>query len=132
VDAWRAASGEAQRCVAWLLVGALAMRDEAMSDAWFLERLGEIEKTIHDSPNAQREAMNQAVIAIGCRSASMRTAAAAAAKRIDKVAIDHGDTACKTPDAAQAIEKAWAYSTLRGFASPAAHERTRESPRIRC
>ena len=59
-------------------------------------------------------------------------AATAAAQRIGKVHIDYGDTACKTPDAASYIEKAWAHSVSKGFASPAAHERTREFPRLRC
>ncbi len=131
-DKWLAASGEARRCAGWSLVGAMAMRDEATPDAWFAERLAEIEKRIHAAPNAQREAMNQAVIAIGCRSASLRKAATAAARRIGKVEVDHGDTACKTPDAAQTIDKSWAYSTAKGFENPAAQERTRESMRTRC
>lgn len=131
-DQWLAASDEAQTCVAWSLVGAMAMRDETTPNAWFAERLAEIEKTIHTAPNARREAMNQAVIAIGCRSSSLHKSATAAAKRIGKVEVDHGDTACKTPDAAQTIDKSWTYATSKGFASPAAQERTRESMRTRC
>ena len=57
---------------------------------------------------------------------------AAAAKRIGKFEVDHGDTACKTPDSAQYIDKSWTHSTSKGFASPAAHERARESMRTRC
>ena len=94
--------------------------------------VGEIEKTIHTMPSAQRDSMNHAVIAIGCRDASLRKAAAAAARRIGKVEVDHGDTACKTPDAAQYIDKSWAHSTSKKFESPAAHERSRESMRTRC
>ena len=131
-DHWLAASDDAQQCVAWGLVGAMAMLDEAIPDAWFTERLADIEKAIHGAPNAQRETMNRVVIAIGCRNAALRKKATAAAKRIGKVEVDHGDTACKTPDAAQYIHKSWTHSTSKGFASPAAHERTRESMRIRC
>jgi len=131
-DSWLSAPTEAQRCVGWSLVGAMAMCHEATPDAWFADRLVRIEKTIDESPNTQRYAMNQALIAIGCRSAALRKSATAAAKRIGKLEIDHGDTACKTPDAAPTIDKAWAYSTSKGFASPAAHERTRESMRTRC
>jgi len=68
----------------------------------------------------------------GCRNAALRQAATAAAERIGEVEMDHGDTACKTPDAAAAIAKAWAHSLGKGFASPAAHERTREPLRLRC
>ena len=131
-EAWLASTDEALRCSAWLLVAALAMRDEATPDAWFSARLAEIEKTIRSAPNGQREAMNHAVIAIGCRNASMRKAATAAAKRIGKVEVDHGNTACKTPEAGPYIEKSWARSASRGFESPAAHVRSCESMRTRC
>jgi hypothetical protein len=76
--------------------------------------------------------MNSALIQIGCRSVALRKAALAAAKRIGKVEVDYGDTACETPDAAEKIEKAWAHSTSKGFTSPAEHERSRESMRTRC
>ena len=131
-DAWLAARDEARSAAAWQLVGAMAMCDETTPDSWFAERLAEIEKAIRAAPNASREAMNLAVISIGCRSTALRAAAKAAAKRIDKVEIDHGDTACKTPDAPAYIDKAWTHSTSKGFASPAAHERSRESMRTRC
>ena len=55
-----------------------------------------------------------------------------AARRIGPVDVDHGDTECKTPSAVDSIEKAWAYATSKGFASPAAQERTRETLRRRC
>ena len=131
-DAWLAAPDEARRCAGWSLVGAMAMRDADAPDAWFVERLAEIETSIQASPNAQRETMLHALIAIGCRSAALRRSVTASAKRIGKVSIDHGDTACKTPEAAPTLEKAWAHSTSKGFESPAAQERTRESLRTRC
>ncbi len=131
-EAWLASPAAELRAVGWSLVGALAMRDERLPDTWFAARLAEIEKALHAAPNAEREAMNAAVISIGCRSAALRKAAAAAAKRLGKVEIDHGDTACKTPDAAAYLEKAWTHSTSKGFESPAAHERSREPMRLRC
>jgi 3-methyladenine DNA glycosylase AlkD len=126
------APGSPRRGLGWVLAGHLASLDEATPDAPFLARLADIEKTIHSAPNAEREAMNMAVIQIGCRNAALRRAATAAAKRIGKLEVDHGDTACKTPDAAEYIDKTWAHSTAKGFASPAAHERSREPMRTRC
>jgi 3-methyladenine DNA glycosylase AlkD len=131
-DAWRAAKGETKRCAGWSLVGAMAMRDEDTPDAWFAQRLAEIEQSIQASPNAQREAMLHALIAIGCRSAALRKSVTAAAKRIGRIEIDHGDTACKTPEAGPTLEKTWAYATSKGFSSPASQERARESMRTRC
>jgi len=121
-----------RRGAGWVLAGMVASLDTTTPDAVFLARLADIEKTIRSAPNREREAMNMAVIQIGCRNAALRKAATAAAKRIGKIEIDHGDTDCKTPDAAAYIEKTWAHSTSKGFESPAAHERSREPQRIRC
>ncbi len=129
---WSASSDAGESCAALALIAQMAFRDEATPDAWFESRLTEIERTIHSAPNAQREGMNQTLIAIGCRSPGLRKLATAAARRIGKVEVDHGDTACKTPDAAEYIEKSWAHSTAKGFPSPAAQERSREPVRTRC
>ena len=129
---WLAAQDLPQRATGWTLVGVLALRDEQTPDRWFLDRIAEIEASIHTAPNGLRVPMNLALIQIGCRNAEMREAATAAAKRIGKVDTDHGDTACKTPDAASSIDKTWTHSTSKGFESPAAHERSRESMRLRC
>lgn len=132
VEAWLKSSSEALRCCGWMLVGALAKRDESLSRDWFAPHLATIEKTIHQAPNHEREAMNGALISIGCRDAMLRKSVLAAAKKIGTVTIDHGDTDCTTPDATAAIEKAWAHSVAKGFESPAAQERNRESMRTRC
>ena len=129
---WSDSTHSGERATGWMLIGCLASRNTTLPDAWFEKRLGVIERTIHAAPNMEREAMNRTVIAIGCRNAALRKAALSAAKRIGPVDIDHGDTSCETPDAAGHIAKAWAHSTSKGFASPAAHERTRKSLRLRC
>lgn len=129
---WLASSDERKRLAGWSLLGQLAQRDETTTDDFFEERLAEIERTIHSAPNSERYGMNMAVIAIGCRSRNLRKTALAAAKRIGEVEIDHGDTDCKTPDAVAYIEKSWVHATSKGFESPAAQERSRETPRRRC
>lgn len=131
-EAWLAARAEVKRRFGWHLAGALAMRDTTLPDEWFGARLSAIETSIHEAPNGEREAMNLTLIAIGCRNGAMRKAALAAAKRIGPVTVDHGDTACRTPAAADAIEKAWSHAKAKGFDSPAAQERSRESMRTRC
>lgn len=129
---WLASSNLALRASGWTLVGFLASLDEALPDAWFAEQLAKIEKTIHQAPNNEREPMNMALIAIGGRNAALHKAATAAAKRIGKVEIDHGDTACKTPDAVEYMAKTWAHAQAKKFVSPAAQERAREPMRTRC
>ena len=132
VKQWLGSKRESDRILAWGLVAQMVARDEATPDAWFGERVAEIERTIHSAPNHERYAMNTALIHIGGRSPALRKAALAASKRIGAVEVDHGDTACKTPDAAPYIEKMWAHAAAKKFASPAAQERERESPRVRC
>jgi 3-methyladenine DNA glycosylase AlkD len=129
---WLASKEEGLRCAGWGLAAQMASRDEATPDAWFAERLADVERTIRSAPNAERYAMNGAVIAIGGRSPALRKSARSVAKRIGTVDVDHGDTSCKTPDAASYVEKTWAHARAKGFASPAAQERGREPPRIRC
>ena len=132
VRQWLASPDEGKRCTGWSALSQLAQRDAAAPDAMFADALARIEKTIHSAPNRERDVMNGAVIAIGCRSSALRKAGMAAAKKIGKVVVDYGDTACKTPDAAQYIEKTWGYAASKGFESPAAQERARETPRTRC
>lgn len=130
--AWCAAKDVAQRANGWTLVGVIAQRDAEVPDAWLGARIAEIEQLIHTAPNEMRSALNLALIKIGGRNAALRKAATAAAKRIGKVDIDHGDTSCKTDDAAEYIDKYWARAKAGGFASPAEHERSRRSARLRC
>ena len=132
VKQWLGSSKEPERILAWGLVCQMASRDEATPDAWFAERLSEIERTIRSAPNWERYAMNTAVISIGGRSPALRKAALAAAKRIGTVEVDHGDTSCQTPAAGPYIEKLWTWAESKKFPSPAAQERARQSPRVRC
>lgn len=130
--AWLASSDDTLRPTGWVLVGILANLDTETPDEWFVERVEHIEKSIHSVPNAEREAMNTTLISIGGRNTALRNAATAAAKRIGKVHVDYGDTACKTPDAVPYIAKMWAHAKSKKFASPAAQERAREPMRTRC
>jgi 3-methyladenine DNA glycosylase AlkD len=78
---------------------------DAIGDADVEKILATIEKEIHRSPNWARYAMNSALIAIGVYKPALQKKAMAAAKRIGKVEVDHGETNCKTPDAGSYIEK---------------------------
>lgn len=130
--AWLGSADIGVRALGWDTVASLALNDVSMTDAWYLGHLAQIEASIHAVHNDQRYSMNNALINIGCRNPALRAAATAAAQRIGKVDIDHGDTSCKTPEAVTSIEKAWGHSLSKGFESPAAHERSRELVRLRC
>ncbi len=89
----------------WDLMGYLAMRDQTLPDEYFTKHLNTIEKTIRKSKNFTKHAMNMALIAIGMRNPKLEKLAIAAARRIGKVEVDHGETGCKTPDAVEYIKK---------------------------
>ncbi len=65
-----------------------------------------IEREVHGRPNRVRYSMNSALIAIGMRNATLERRAIAAARRIGKVEVDHGETGCKTPDPIPYIQRA--------------------------
>jgi 3-methyladenine DNA glycosylase AlkD len=129
---WLVSEVDAERTAGWRLLGHLAMRDVSLPDAWFEPWLDTIEANIHAASNPHREAMNHALIAIGCRNEALRARASAAAVRIGPVHVDHGDTDCKTPDAATSLDTYWAYAISKGHESPAAAERGRVAMRLRC
>jgi len=131
VGEWLKSSNERLLASGWTLLGRLSDLDESFPDDQLLGGIEVIEKSIHSAPNDVKSDMNRALITIGCRSSAMRKAVIAAAKRIGEVTVDHGDTACKTPDVAQTVEKLWARSESK-FGSPAAHERSMKSMRRRC
>jgi len=108
-EAWAASAGEWIGRAGWLTLANLAREELELPDSYFLEQLATIEKEIHGRKNRVRDAMNSAVIAIGVRNEALRKAAVAAATRIGKVEVDHGETGCKTPDAAAYIEKTLAH-----------------------
>ncbi len=91
------------------MLGQLALHDEDLPDEYFDGHLRTIGKNIKTAKNYTRSAMNQAVIAIGVRNPNLTKKALAVAAAIGKVEVDHGDTACKTPDAAAYIQKTLAH-----------------------
>jgi 3-methyladenine DNA glycosylase AlkD len=102
---WRRSRDEIKSICGWNVTGHLASHAETIDEDALEAALETIEAKIHSSPNFTRYAMNCALIAIGRRTPRLRRTALAAAKRIGPVEVDHGNTACKTPDAATAIRK---------------------------
>lgn len=90
----------------WTMLAVAAMKDPSLTDAELEVRLAHIEKHIHKAKNRVRHAMNSALIAIGMRNPRLEQLALAAAARIGKVKVDHGETDCRTPGASAYILKA--------------------------
>ena len=102
-EKWHKARGEWVGRAGWNLIGQLAMHDAALPDTYFEPYLIEIETGIHQQKNRVREAMNNALIAIGIRNVALQEKALGVATTIGRVEVDHGETNCKTNDATEYI-----------------------------
>jgi 3-methyladenine DNA glycosylase AlkD len=111
MEKWTRSSKEWVGRAGWRLVAAVALQDGTLTNPVFVRYLNVIESDIHDSENHVRDAMNNAVIAIGVRNSQLEKKAIAAAKKIGKVEVDHGETGCKTPDAIDYIKKTLEHRT---------------------
>jgi len=105
MEQWTQSEAEWVGATGWNILSHLALNDQNLPDAYFEPYLKIIEQNIHTRQNRVRHSMNNALIAIGGRNSQLEEKALAAAKIIGKVSVDHGETNCKTPDAAAYIAK---------------------------
>jgi 3-methyladenine DNA glycosylase AlkD len=91
----------------WSTLAALvAIKDDAQLDMKELKGLLErVEKTIHTAPNRVRYTMNGFVIALGSYVSAFTANAMDAGKKIGKVEVNMGNTACKVPFSPEYIKK---------------------------
>lgn len=106
VEKWTRSRSEFIAVAGWDTLAALATWDSDLPDDFFEGYIEIIERDIHSAKNRVRHSMNGALIATGLRNGTLREQALAAAGRIGKVEVDHGETGCKTPDATAYIRKA--------------------------
>lgn len=90
----------------WRLLAHLAMSDGAIGDDALDAWLASIVSRIHDAKNRQRDAMLDAVAAIGLRGGRLEAEALRAVELIGPVEVDHGPTRCRTTDPAKMIAAA--------------------------
>ncbi len=111
---WMPSKQEYVARTGWHLLAQIAMKDMSLSDELFEPYLRTIESEIHQKPNRTREAMNNALIAIGIRNPVLMEEAMAVAASIGKVEVDHGDTSCKTNFAPDYIQRSVARKKSKG------------------
>ena len=104
---WIDAAKDHVSAAGWTTLGCLvALKPDAELDLAELKRLlARVQKTIHQSPNCTRYAMNGFVIAVAVYVAPLTALATRAAEAIGPVTVDMGDTACEVPFAADYIRK---------------------------
>jgi hypothetical protein len=86
--------------------------DEALDVRQLQALLNRVGKDVAKAPNRVKACMNSFVIAVGTHVKPLSEAAVALAKKLGKVEVDVGDTACKIPVAAEYIAKAHAAGKL--------------------
>jgi 3-methyladenine DNA glycosylase AlkD len=103
---WIESKEESIAAAGWATLSSLvAVKDDSALDIAELKKLLErVGKTIHAQPNRVRYVMNGFVIAIGSYVKSLTDLAMRTAKKIGRVSVDMGGTACKVPNAAEYIE----------------------------
>jgi 3-methyladenine DNA glycosylase AlkD len=103
---WTAASSDPRLATGYTLLAGLLVEDAGPDDGRCASFLDDIERRIHKAPNRARHAMNMALISIGIHRPALRERALEVARAIGVVKVDHGETGCVTPDAADYIVKA--------------------------
>ncbi|HZQ06033.1 MAG TPA: DNA alkylation repair protein [Anaerolineae bacterium] len=102
---WTQSKQEYVSRAGWTILALLATNDPTLPATFFQPYLEQIAETIHARQNWTKEAMNNALIAIGTRDENLEHEALDIAARVGKVEVDHGLTFCKTPDAAHYIAR---------------------------
>ena len=108
-DAWRDSPAEWTASTGWFVVTCTAEDPSVWSVEELGSLLGQIEVEIRDRPNRVRHEMNGAMIVIALRDGGLRRDVLAASSRIGPVAVDHGQTGCKTPEVAPYVERTLAH-----------------------
>jgi 3-methyladenine DNA glycosylase AlkD len=106
METWMGSKSEWLASAGWTVAAVLAGDSKVPRGVDFADLLTRIESGIRAAKNRVRHSMNSALIAIGLRDERLREAALAVARRLGPVEVDHGETDCKTPDAAEYIAKA--------------------------
>lgn len=89
------------------LASLCTVRPDASLDLAAMEQLlDRVAQTIHNAPNRVRYTMNSFVIAAGICVVPLAEKAMATARKVGKVTVDQGGTACKVPDAVAYIDNA--------------------------
>lgn len=114
MEQWTRSDNEWIEATGWNILGEMALSEQDFPDEYFEGYLLIIERDLHHQKNRVRHTMNNTLIAIGSRNPQLEEKALAAAQVIGKVVVDHGETSCKTPDAAAYIAKIKARKKAKG------------------
>lgn len=104
---WIDAKDEQVARAGWSTLSAIAaiVPDAGLPIAAYGRLLDRVARTIHRTPDGVRYQMNNFVIMVGTYVAPLADQAIATARKLGRVEVDMGDTACQVPDAESYIIK---------------------------
>ncbi len=104
---WIESEREETATAGWSTLASYAAvnEDEKLPLDTYRDLLHRVEKSIHEAPNRVRYTMNGFVIAIGSYIKDLTDEAMEVAKKIGKVSVEMGGTACKVPLATAYLNK---------------------------
>ena len=111
---WVDSEEEGIACAGWSTLSQLvAIKDDKDLDFPLLKKLmARVVKQINSAPNRVRYCMNVFIISVGCYVKELNEHAKETARKIGKVMVDVGDTACMVPSAIDYIAKVEARNSV--------------------
>ncbi len=103
LETWTRSPDDHVRRAGWSLLESLAKSETALANAWFIPYLAGIQRRLQHEENWVKEAMNNALIAIGSRNPALKRTALGVATALGRVRVDYGDASCQAPDAVRAL-----------------------------
>jgi 3-methyladenine DNA glycosylase AlkD len=97
-DKWIKSKDDLQRRTGYLILYNMVKQGTEMDENILVSQLGVFEKKLQKEENFVKDAMNNAMLAIGMRSAKLNKRAVQVAKKIGKVDVDYGDNSCVAVD----------------------------------
>lgn len=106
---WMALPDEYLRRIGYVMLAHIANNDPTRGDDYFYPFIETIEAELQSSRNRAKQGMLNCLIAIGGRNQYLRERVEEAAQKIGLIEIDHGETACETPDIKAYLSKIYAH-----------------------
>lgn len=97
-EEWMNSKNDLERRCGFHLIYNVAKKDKKLPDEYFIPIVNRIEKELQNEENFVKDAMNNALWAIGMRSHELNKKCIAVAQKIGKVEVDYGDNSCQAID----------------------------------
>ncbi|NEN25818.1 hypothetical protein G3O08_20215 [Cryomorpha ignava] len=101
IDEWTNCEIGDYKCYAYFTLAEVARQKNNLSDEFYARQLREIAARFHEEPDTVKQAMQEAILSIGCRDSKLKKQSYIVAGAIGKVSLEDG----KVNDTTQKLEK---------------------------